>query len=47
MLVYVDDLNITENIQIKIQLIKKNLNEKFEIKDLGNKYSICLKKSKT
>jgi hypothetical protein len=47
MLVYVDDLNITENIQIKIQLIKKNLNEKFEIKDLENKYSICLKKSKT
>jgi DNA-binding transcriptional regulator YiaG len=34
MLVYVDDLTITKNNQMEIELIKKNLKQKFVIKDL-------------
>jgi hypothetical protein len=34
-LVYVDDLIIIRNNQIKIELIKKNLKQKIESKDLG------------
>jgi Reverse transcriptase (RNA-dependent DNA polymerase) len=34
-LVYVDDLIIIGNNEIEIELIKRNLKQKFEIKDLG------------
>jgi Reverse transcriptase (RNA-dependent DNA polymerase) len=34
-LVYVDDLIITRNNEMEIELIKKNLKQKFEIKELG------------
>jgi Reverse transcriptase (RNA-dependent DNA polymerase) len=34
-LVYVDDLIITRNNEMEIELIKRNLKQKFEIKDLG------------
>jgi Reverse transcriptase (RNA-dependent DNA polymerase) len=34
-LVYVDDLIITGDDQFKIDCVKKNLKQKFEIKDLG------------
>jgi hypothetical protein len=34
MLVYIDDLIITKNNQMEVELIKRNLKQKFKIKDL-------------